>query len=39
MEEGLWFKQSYLIACNQQPLRGAATGSSSHYKLEMEIAV
>ena len=39
MEEGLLFKQSSLIACNQQPSRGDAAVSSSHYKLEIKIAV
>ena len=28
MEEGIRFKNSCLIACNQQPLRGAATANS-----------
>ena len=36
---GLWFKQSSLIACNQQPSKGAAAASSSHYKLEIKIAL
>ena len=39
MEEGLWFKQSFLIASNQQPSRGTPAASSSHYKLEIKIAV
>ena len=39
MEEGLWFKQSTLIACNQQPSRDAPAASLSHYKLEIKIAV
>ena len=39
MEEGLWFKQSSLIACNQQLSRGAAATSSSHHKFEIKIAV
>ena len=38
-EEGLWFKQSSLIACNQQLPRGAAAASSSHHKLQIKIAV
>ena len=37
MEKGLWFKQSSLSACNQQPLRDAAAASSSHYKLEIKL--
>ena len=39
MEEGLSFKQSSLTASNQQPSKGAPTASSSHYKLEIKIAV
>ena len=39
MEEGLWFKHSPLIASNQQPSKGAPAASSSHYKLEVKIAV
>ena len=39
MEEGLQFKQSFLIACNQQLSRGTATASSSHHKLEIKIAI
>ena len=39
MEEGLWFKQSSLIACNQQLSRGAAAVSSCHHKLQIKIAV
>ena len=39
MEEGLWFKQSFLIANNQQPSKGAPAANSSHYKLEIKIAV
>ena len=39
MEKGLWFKQSSLIASNQQPSRGAPAAGSSHYKLEIKIAV
>ena len=39
MEEGLWFKQSSLIASDQQPSKGAPAASSCHYKLEMKIAV
>ena len=39
MEEGLWFKQSLLIANNQQPSKGAPAASSSHYKLEIKSAV
>ena len=39
MEKGLWFKQSSLIANNQQPSRGAPAAGSSHYKLEIKIAV
>ena len=39
MEEGLWFKQSSLIAGNQQPSRGAPAASSSQYELEIKIAV
>ena len=39
MEEGLRFKQSSLIARNQQLSRGAAIGSSSHHKLEIKIAL
>ena len=39
IEEGLWFKQSSLIACNQQLSRGAAAASSSNYKLKIKIAV
>ena len=38
MEEGLWFKQSSLTACNQQLSRGAATIGSRHHKLEIKIA-
>ena len=34
MEKGLWFKQSSLIASNQQPSRGAPAP-----KLEIKIAV
>ena len=37
--EGLWFKQSSLIANNQQLPRGAAAASSSHPKLQIKIAV
>lgn len=33
--EGLWFKQSSLIACNYQPSRCAAAANSSHYNLEL----
>lgn len=39
MEEGLWFKQSSLIACNQQPLRGAAAANSSNHKLKIKVAI
>ena len=39
MDEGLQFKQSSLIACNQQLSRGAAAASSSHHKLEIKITV
>ena len=35
MEKGLRFKQSSLIASNQQLSRGAVLGSSSHHKLEI----
>ena len=38
-EEGLQFKQSFLIACNQQLSRGAAAASSSHHKFKIKIAV
>ena len=39
IEKGLWFKQSSLIACNQQlhVSRGAAPASSSCYKFEIKI--
>ena len=37
MEKGLQFKQSSLISCNQEPSRGAAAASSSHYKLEIKL--
>ena len=33
------FKQSSLIACNQQLSRGAAAVSSHHHKLQIKIAV
>ena len=41
LEKGLWFKNSSLIPCNQQLYvsRGAATASSSHYELEIQIAL
>ena len=39
MEVGLWFKQSSLIACNQQPSRGAPAVGSSHYESEIKIAL
>ena len=40
MEESLMrFKQSSLIACNQQLSRGAAAVSSHHHKLQIKIAV
>ena len=40
MEEGLWFKQSSMTACNQQLSRGAAAVSLRHHKLEnIKIAV
>ena len=39
MEEGLCFKHSPLIASNQQPSKGAPAANSSHYKLEVKIAV
>ena len=39
MGEGLWFKHSPLIASNQQLSKGAPVASSSHYKLEVKIAL
>ena len=39
IEEGLQFKQSSMIACNQQLSRGATAVSSSHDKFEIKIAV
>ena len=38
MEKGLWFKQSSLIACNQQPSRGAPAADSRHHEFEIKIA-
>ena len=38
-EVGLRFKQSSLIACNQQPSRGAPAVGSSHYESEIKIAL
>ena len=39
IEEGLQFKQSSLIACNQQIKRGADAVSLSHHQLKIKIAV
>ena len=39
MEGGLQFKQSSLLACNQQITRGADAVSSSHHQLKIKIAV
>ena len=36
---GLWFKHSPLFTSNQQPSKSAPAASSSHYKLEVKIAV
>ena len=35
MEKGLWFKQSSLIACDQQPSRGAPAAGTMNLKSKL----